>query len=244
MIENRKTYIMQRVQRAVATNTVSRFAVRTFKTKQQAERFLKQCAAAYESEISPSSKSKRRKSGLATTTTHAYEYPLKDAENRFWVILLVSDGMGLVEREDLQHIKQNRIEMDYYELVHDGSTWSWQMKSSTVKYWEDRIRRVCAAKPSSRSPVIAQSLVNSIEKAPKFRLVRKQIGNLFSLYRQEWRRLRPENDAMPSFPTFLPYVRQLPKDATIPQKTPKKPEKSTLSPSKKAMKELFMPENG
>lgn len=228
-IENRKTYVMQRIQRAIGSNTINRYAVFEFETKTETDRFLLKSDKAYEANISASSKSKRRKSGLATTTAYAYERPESPnkKQKKFWVILLVSDGAGLVERETLHDIKQQRVSLDGYELVHDGATWSWQMTAATTKYWEDRIRRVCAARPEKRSLVIAQSLVNSIENAPKFRIVRKQIGNLFSLYRKEWQRLRPANDPMPTFPTFLPFVRQLPKSPEKQQKTVKKEEKST-----------------
>ncbi len=214
MVENRKTYIMQRVQRAVGSKTVKRYRIFEFETKEKTERFIRQCDAAYEASLAPSSKSKRRKSGLATTTSYAYQRPPNSKtkkERRYWVILLVSDGAGLVEREELIDLKKQRIELDGYELVHDGATWSWKMTRETVKYWEDRIRRVCATRPENRNLTVAQSLVKSIADAPKFRLVRRQIGELFSLYKKEWKRLRPENSPMPEFPSFLPYVRQIAK---------------------------------
>lgn len=77
--------------------------------------------------------------------------------------------------------------------------------------WHEEIRRVCSAAPGRRDRDRAEKLITDIARAPGFRLARRQVGRLLARFRSEWKRLRSENDPMPPSPTFLPYVRMLPK---------------------------------
>ncbi|PLC52004.1 hypothetical protein CR155_20365 [Pollutimonas nitritireducens] len=215
MLTDRKTYLMQRLQHAAARGAATRYAVIETDTREHAERLLKKFAAAYDTALPAATKTRRRKAGEATTSAWCYERPERPEQPRYWIVLMVSDGIGRVtEREKLTSITdpRHRLALDGYELVHDGLRWSWRMVKPTYQYWEKRIRTVCALPPERRDPKMVEKLIADLSRVPGFRLARRQVGNLYGLLRREWVRLRPANDPLPPLPTFLPYVRALAKD--------------------------------
>lgn len=108
-------------------------------------------------------------------------------------------------------VRSKRLELNGYELVYDGIGWSWQMSQATMSRWHEKIRRVCSAAPGRRDGARAEKLIADVSRAPGFRLARRQAGHLLARFRSEWARLWAETDLMPPVPTFLPYVRMLPK---------------------------------
>jgi len=214
MITDRKIYLMQRLQQAVSRGSATRYAVVETDTREHAEKLLKKFSAAYDTDLTASTKSRRRQAGEATTAAWCYERPERPDQARYWLVLMVSEGIGRVtEREKLMPVagSRTRLALDGYELVHDGVRWSWSMARPTYQYWEKRIRTVCALPPERRKPQEIERLIADLAKVPGFRLARRQVGNLYALLRREWKRLRPTSDVLPDFPTFLPYVRALPK---------------------------------
>jgi hypothetical protein len=215
MLTSRKIYVMQRLQQAVARGAATRYVVVETGTQEHAEKLLKKFGAAYDTELPAATKSRRRKSGEATASAWCYERPDRpDQTSRYWIVLMVSDGIGRVtERENLISITdpRHRLTLDGYELVHDGLRWSWRMVKATYQYWEKRIRTVCALPPERRDPKMEERLIADLARVPGFRLARRQVGNLYALLRREWQRLRPADNPLPQLPTFLPYVRALPK---------------------------------
>lgn len=216
---NRKAYLMQRIQFAAARGTVTRYVSGELDDEATAERFMRKMQDRYETHLKPDTKSKRRRAGFATVDFWIYERPTAvEGKTPFWWVLLVSEGTGrVVEVERLIPLQpesaalSKRLELDGYELVHDGVGWSWQMTRATVSRWHEQIRRVCSAPPGRRDRARAEKLIADISRAPGFRLVRRQVGRLLARFRSEWKRLRAETDPMPAMPTFLPYVRMLPK---------------------------------
>lgn len=216
---NRKAYLMQRIQLAAARGTVTRYVSGELDDEATVERFMRKMRDRYETDLKPDTKSKRRRAGLATADFWVYERPAAiEGKAPFWWVLLVSDGKGrvaeterLIPLQPAGAVRSKRLELDGYELVHDGVGWSWQMTRATMSRWHEQIRRVCAAAPGRHDRAQAEKLVSDISRAPGFRLSRRQVGHLLARFRSEWRRLRVESDRMPELPTFLPYVRMLPK---------------------------------
>lgn len=215
MIIDRKIYLMQRLQQAVVKGSSSRYVVIETDAREKAQKLLKKFALVYDTELSASTKTRRRKAGEATTTAWCYERPERPGQPRYWIVLMVSDGVGRIEQlEKLTPItdRRHRLSLDGYELVHDGVKWSWRMTKQTYQYWEKRIRTVCSLPPERRKPKEIEGLIDDLTKVPGFRLARRQVGNLYALLKREWQRLRPSTDTLPPLPTFLPYVRMLPKN--------------------------------
>lgn len=216
---NRKAYLMQRIQFAAARGTVTRYVSGELDDEATAERFMRKMQDRYETDLKPDTKSKRRRAGVATVDFWVYERPTAiEGKAPFWWVLLVSEGKGRVmEAERLIPLqpegaaRSKRLELDGYELVHDGVGWSWQMTRATVSRWHEQIRRICSAAPGRCDRARAEKLISDMTRAPGFRLVRRQVGHLLARFRGEWTRLRAKSEPMPQMPTFLPYVRMLPK---------------------------------
>lgn len=216
---NRKAYLMQRIQLAAVCGTVTRFVSGELDDEAAVERFMRKMRDRYETDLKPDTKSKRRRAGVATVDFWVYERPTAiEGKAPFWWVLLVSEGKGrVVEAERLIPLqpegaaRSKRLELDGYELVHDGVGWSWQMTRATVSRWHEQIRRICSAAPGRCDRARAEKLISDMSRAPGFRLVRRQVGHLLARFRGEWTRLRAKSEPMPQMPTFLPYVRMLPK---------------------------------
>lgn len=214
MIIDRKIYLMQRLQQAVVKGSATRYVTIETDTREQAEKLLKKFALVYDTDLTPSTKTRRRKAGEATTAAYCYERPQRENQARYWIVLLVSEGVGRVEQHEKLIAVTNtnrRLQLDGYELVHDGVKWSWRMTKPTYQYWEKRIRIICALPPERRKPQEIERLILDLAKVPGFRLARRQVGNLYTLLKREWKRLRPSTDVLPPTPTYLPYVRMLAK---------------------------------
>lgn len=216
---NRKVYLMQRIQLAAARGTVTRYVSGEVDDEATIERFMRKMRDRYETGLRPDTKNKRRRAGLATVDFWVYERPTAiEGKAPFWWVLLVSEGKGrVVEAERLIPLqpegtaRSKRLELDGYELVHDGVGWSWQMTRATVSRWHEQIRHICSAAPGRCDRARAEKLIFNMSRAPGFRLVRRQVGHLLARFRGEWTRLRAKSEPMPQMPTFLPYVRMLPK---------------------------------
>lgn len=210
---------MQRIQLAAARGTVTRYVSGELDDEATVERLMRKMRDRYETDLKPDTKSKRRRAGLATVDFWIYERPAAiEGKAQFWWVLLVSDGKGrvaeterLIPLQPAGAVRSKRLELDGYELVHDGVGWSWQMTRATVSRWHEQIHRVCAAAPGRRGRARAEKLICDLSRAPGFRLARRQVGHLLARFRSEWRRLRIESEPMPELPTFLSYVRMLPK---------------------------------
>lgn len=216
MITDRKIYVMQRIQQAVVKGICTRYLVIELEEFPKVEQLISKFNLRYEAGMSSSTKARRRAGGEASTTLYVYRRleKRKASQARFWMVLLVSDGLGkVVEEENLISVRdtRRRLSLDGYELVNDGKGWSWRMTKDMYQYWQVGIRRVCALAPEKRKDIPVQSLIKGLANTPGFRLARRQVGVLFAQFRAEWKRLRPATEPMPTLPTFLPYVRILPK---------------------------------
>jgi hypothetical protein len=116
-------------------------------------------------------------------------------------------------------MQEANLELDGYELVHDGRSWSWRMTKKRFQYWRDRIHAVAALHPERRTigedaagvfDTNVEAIQDALYNAPGFRLVRQQVGKLVQFLRAEWKRLRPNTGIQPRLRTFLPYVQRLP----------------------------------
>lgn len=150
----------------------------------------------------------------------ACQPPPYAVERKIVWVLVVTDGVGRVAvREQLKFIGSERIELEGYELVHDGVSWSWQMTRKRFHYWKERIHAVAAKQPKVRGvgedvegrfdPDIEQ-VMDALYHAPGFRLVRRQVGKLVAYAKGEWRRLRPGTSVQIRPRSFLPFVQRLP----------------------------------
>lgn len=172
----------------------------------------------YETSISPSSKSKRKKSGFAVAS--AFGYRLRSGDLRY--TLMVTDGAGLVHnREKLIKTRDTRIQDGDLELIHDGRTWTWHLRSEAMKVWRDKIHGE-AIRPPARRKIVngkdfdAEKLMDQIYSLPGFRGVRSQVGELVHYLVCEFGRARPDATA-PQKRLFLAYVRRLPNKMTVEQ---------------------------
>lgn len=173
----------------------------------------------YDANLPKVKRSRRRRSGEAVTLLYTCPpRPYKD-EGHAWM-LLATAGLGRVHsREQMRDLRAERIELDGYELVHDGMRWSWKMTRDRYGYWRQRIH-ACATLPAGRRSISAdadgqydteaEEIQSALYNAPGFRLVRRQVGELVVYFRAEWKRLRPAAGVQLRKHLRLPYVRRLP----------------------------------
>lgn len=174
----------------------------------------------YATGLKKSTRSNRRRCGEAVSFAYGCQSPPHESPRVIRWVLLSTDGIGFVhEREQLLHMQMARLELDGYELVHDGVSWSWRMTKKRFQYWRDRIHAVAALHPARRTigedaagkfDADAEAIQDALYNAPGFRLVRRQVGELVQFLRMEWTRLRPNTGIQPRGRTFLPYVQRLP----------------------------------
>ena len=174
----------------------------------------------YEANLTPSTRARRRRSGEAVTMVYGASPPPFRPDGPIQWVLMASQGAGLVHRlESLKELSKDRIELDGYELVHDGVGWSWRMTRARQKYWANRIHEICAYPPAKRREKMRdgvlvdpdiEEVMDVLFNTPGFRLVRRQVGQLVTLAKREWQRHRPSNGPKLLPRTFLPYVRRLP----------------------------------
>ena len=212
-----KTLIMQRLADA-ARFGYHHYTTGTLDDPSKVARLIRKFALTYDTEVSRFTKHRRRRSGEATAALYVLERDYTTP--RYWFALIATEGIGRIHTyEQLKDMRQERLALDGYELLHDGRSWSWRMTRETVHYWRERIHTVAALQPERRRidhdaqgafDVDAEKILASLYAAPGFRLVRRQIGELVTFIRGEWTRLRPDSNVCPRWRTFLGYVRRLP----------------------------------
>lgn len=174
----------------------------------------------YATNLKPSTRHNWRKRGEAVSLVYGCPSSPHESPCKVRWVLLSTEGMGLVhEREQLLHMSGARLELEGYELVHDGRSWSWRMTKRRVQYWRDRIHAVAALHPERRTigedaagkfDADAEAIQDALYHTPGFRLARQQVGKLVQFLRMEWKRLRPNTGIQPRVRTYLPYVQRLP----------------------------------
>ncbi len=179
--------------------------------------FAAKMTGKYELDMSDSTRSKRRLRGESVCRLYACPVP---EQHIVWV-MMVTDGIGRVHgQEDLKAINQVRLEINGYELVHDGTGWSWQMTANRRNYWKDRILEIAKRPPERRKIVIElappraydqeiETVMDTLYRTPGFRPARRQVGRLVAYAKACWKRYRPASDPKIRERTFLPYVRRL-----------------------------------
>lgn len=158
----------------------------------------------YETELEASAKSRRKKKGHAVATLIAY----CDEENdivHWW--LLATQGRGRInQRETLVCAQHRRIAVSGgYELVHDGTSWSWKYSEAQIAKLRQAIHYAIAGRRDDQ----LKSLVATLYATAGFRIARVQAGKLVAFTKSEWRRLRRSSESLPTFPTQMFYVRRL-----------------------------------
>lgn len=221
-----KTLIMQRLSDAARYGYLF-YTTGELDDRETLKRLTRKFAQLYETTLSKDSKYRRRRAGEATASLYILERPSMPL-HRYWFALMATKGVGLIHlHEQLHHLRQERLTLDGYELVHDGRCWSWQMTHQTLQYWRARIHTLAALPPERRRRCEdaqgafdpdAEHLLASLYRVPGFRLARRQVGQLVTFMRGEWQRLRPATEVQPRWRTFLSYVRRLPNP---PQRPPR-----------------------
>ena len=235
--------LMQRLQDA-ARNDYAFYTTGTI-DRVKWEAFVAKMSGAYETDLPKSTRSKRRSAGEAVSLLYGCEPPPYADDQRICWVLVVSAGRGRVHgREQLLEFAKQRLELDGYELVHDGVGWSWRMTTKRYHYWRERIHAVAAKRPEKRSvgedaegtfDADIETVMDALYNAPGFRLVRRQVGHLVNYAKGEWKRLRPMTGVQIRSRSFLPYVQRLPNaikpkasvplsDMALNDVPPKKPE--------------------
>lgn len=209
---------MQRIQDA-ATHGY-RFYVTGHIAADKWDAFALKMAGRYEVDLSRSTRSKRRKAGEAVCLLYACDAAPYESETLCPWILLVTEGRGRVHGgESLRLLTAQRLEIGGYELVHDGKCWTWKMSAARERYWRERIGRIAQLGPSRRRierdhhgeyDADIEALMETLYRAPGFRLVRRQVGQLVAYANAAWRRYRPLSGPVIRTRSYLPYVRRLP----------------------------------
>ena len=158
-------------------------------------------ASAYETDLAKSTRSRRRRAGQAVSLLYGCEPPPYQRDAPVVWVLVATAGKGRVHaREQLREFASQRIEVDGYELVHDGVSWSWRLTQARYRYWRERIHSIAARAPERRQigqdqggefDVEIERVMAALYNMPGFRLVRRQAGKLVAFANGEWRRLRP-----------------------------------------------------
>lgn len=174
----------------------------------------------YDLSISYSTRSKRRKAGAAVCLMYSIQSAKQKRNSIVGWIMLVSEGKGRVHgAEQLNRIdsRNSRVDINGYELVHDGRSWSWQMSFSRRQRLKEQFLRIANRQPERRKlnlacdpPVDleAEAWLDNLYASPGFRLVRVQVGELFHWARSQWQ-LRRGVDIKLQPRSFLPYVRRM-----------------------------------
>ena len=185
--------------------------------------FQKHMTAQYDLDISDSTRSKRRKAGEAVARLYGFKTAGKESKV-IWM-MMVSPGLGrLPSREKLESIRTKRIPFGNYELVHDGKTWTWQMKKEKysdllfeISHLARRSinhRRIHTREDGSTYDVEAEAWLDRLYLQPGFRLIRRQVGTLVAKGQEFWKQYRPENGPKLEARPFLGYVRRRPNKPT------------------------------
>ncbi len=223
MLTSTKTLVMQRLADAARFGYVS-YTTGSLNDPQHLQQLTRKFAVRYDTELSRFAKHRRRRAGEAVAALYVFERAA--ATPRYWFALVATEGIGRIHTyEHFKDLRRERVTLDGYELVHDGRSWSWRMTKATMLAWRERIHRVAALPPARRHvqhdargafDVEAEALLSSLYLVPGFRLARRQVGQLVTLMRGEWQRLRPDTAVLPRWRTFLGYVRRLPNPAPRP----------------------------
>ena len=177
-------------------------------------------AGQYETDLAKSTRSRRRRAGQAVALLYGCEPPPYQIDAPVFWVLVATAGKGRVHaREELREFTSQRIEIDGFELVHDGVGWSWRMTQKRYHYWREKIHLIAARKPERRQlgtdldgryDAEIERVMNALYNQPGFRLVRRQVGHLVAFAKGEWTRLRPADGPKIRRREFLPYVQRLP----------------------------------
>lgn len=209
--------LMQRIQDAAGNDYVwyTKGEIALEKWPQLEAKF----AGRYEIDLSKSTRYRRRRAGQAVCLLYACSPWRRELRPRVTWVLVVTEGKGRVHGcEALRELRQDRLELDGYELIHDGKGWTWQMTRDRVRYWRERIHAIAAYNPEKRNigqdmegsfDVDIERVMDTLYRTPGFRRVRSQVGHLVCLARKEWRRLRPDSGVRIRERAFLPYVQRL-----------------------------------
>lgn len=176
----------------------------------------------YETNLAKATRSRRRRAGQAVALLYGANPPPYIEDGKVVWVLMATEGKGRIHERDQQQLRAlraERIELDGYELVHDGVSWSWRLTQKRYRYWQDRILEICTRPPKKRrvaqlrgvavDPDMEQVL-DALYNAPGYRLVRRQVGQLVTFAKREWQRARPANGPQLKARSFLPYVQRLP----------------------------------
>lgn len=217
MLTHTKTLFMQRLQDAARFGYLY-YTSGTLDDPNTVHRLTRKFAVTYDTDLSRSAVCRRRRAGEAATKFYVWER--QHLTPRYWFVLIATEGIGRVHTyEQLKDLRQDRLTLEGYELVHDGRCWSWQMTRETLHAWRERIHTVAALPlPRRRTAqdkqgvfdVDAEKILARLYAVPGFRLARRQVGQLVTFMKGEWQRLRPSTGVQPRWRTFLWYVRRLP----------------------------------
>lgn len=177
-------------------------------------------ARAYDTDLAKSTRSRWRRSGHSVAQLYGCSPPpYAPTEPVVWV-LMATPGRGRIHvRELMDEIEAKRIVLDGYELVHDGSTWTWQMTQARYRYWRELIHTIAGRGPERRRygtdeqgryDAEIERVMDQLYNTPGFRLVRRQVGHLLHYARRQWKELRPKAGPQIRRRDFLPYVQRLP----------------------------------
>lgn len=194
--------LMQRVQHAVIEGYIRYQFIHCSRAKAAA--LAMQFEARYETEVSKYIRHRRKQAGIA----RARFFSVLDDDAMVRGFLMATKGAGLIEGEAMHDPSKSRIVLGAYELVHDGIGWSWRFTNRAMKDWRSRVHSAIARGDTQG----LQQIVRYLYRTAGFRLVRRQVGELASYIRGEWRRL--QKGKPPELPRFLPYIRRLPDNWT------------------------------
>lgn len=222
MLHDTSLTMMQRLQQAAGNDYL--FYTTGHTQRDKFDGLVHKFNLQYETGISRQSKTRRKRSGMATSCLHALHthwLPHSNEEKQIWFVLMATKGMGRIHiREQLQDLRQRDYRLTTpdgrYELVHDGVSWSWQMTKPYVQKYRERIHQIAALPTPRRRQIEMDGIVRdlAIERLqdqlyaePGFRLIRRQVGQIVKYLRAEWKRLRPAAGPQLRQISYLPYVR-------------------------------------
>jgi len=165
----------------------------------------KKFARLYDTEDSPSTKSRAKVRGFAVTKLIAW-LPSEDRPTVHWW-LLITKGKGSVWRLEygIRDAHQERIEIGGgYQLVHDSRSWTWKYREEHVLGLKESMRRAIV----TRRDGDLNKLIADLYRTVGFRLARKQVGQIMGEGRQKWK-LHRRGEPFPATPARLNYVRRL-----------------------------------
>lgn len=209
LVFDRKTVFMQRladqVRRGYFFYTLGEVRI------ERAPALVAKFARLYNVHLHRNQKLRERAAGLASADMLLW----RAHTDSILFCLLITSGPHTAHAVETMHdtrLRGSRLTLGEFELTQRaraGSTtpaWTWRLTKEAYEGWRLRALEVCR----SGNDFEVRCFIDTLLAMPGFAGVREQVRKLRALFRAEWRRRRPDGQALPRHGQRQRYVQRLP----------------------------------